>query len=68
MPGNLALNGCGGQVEICQKVIGGRDQDRMDFVLRHGDDAPSCLERWAYLHRAAVIHVRMATPDRLFAD
>ena len=67
LPGNLALNGCREQVEICQKVIGGRDQERVDFVLHHGDYATSSLERWAYPHRAEAIQVPMATLDRLCA-
>ena len=68
LPGNLALNGCREQVEICQKVIGGRDQERVDFVLHHGDYATSSLERWAYPHRAEAIQVPMATLDSLCAD
>ncbi len=67
LPGNLALNGCREQVEICQKVIGGRDQERVDFVLHHGDCATSSLERWAYPHRSEAIQVPMATLDRLCA-
>ncbi|GIW91252.1 MAG: hypothetical protein KatS3mg109_1684 [Pirellulaceae bacterium] len=68
LPQNLALNGCREQVEICQKVIGGRDQERVDFVLHHGDYATSSLERWAYPHRAEAIRVPMATLDSLCAD
>lgn len=68
LPGNLALNGCREQVEICQKVIGWRDQERLDFVLHHGDYATSSLKRWAYLHRAEAIQVPMATLDRLCAE
>jgi len=68
LPANLALNGCRQQVEICQKVIGGRDEERVDFVLHHGDYATSSLERWAYPHRAEAIPVPMTTLDRLCAD
>jgi FkbM family methyltransferase len=68
LPGNLALNGCREQVEICPKVIGERDQERVDFVLHHGDFATSSLERWAYPHRAEAIQVPMATLDRLCAE
>jgi FkbM family methyltransferase len=63
LPGNLALNGCREQVEICQKVIGGRDQERVDFVLHHGDYATSSLERWAYPHRSENIQVPATTLD-----
>jgi FkbM family methyltransferase len=68
LPGNLALNGCREQVGICQKVIGARDQEQVDFVLHHGDYATSSLDRWAYPHRAEAIQVPMATLDRLCAD
>jgi FkbM family methyltransferase len=68
LPANVALNGCREQVEICQKVIGGHDQDQVEFVLHHGDYATSSLERWAYPHRAEAIPVPMATLDRLCAD
>ncbi len=68
LPGNLALNGCREQVEICQKVIGGCDQECVEFVLHHGDYATSSLERWAYPHRAEAIQVPMATLDCLCAD
>ena len=68
LPGNLTLNGCRDQVEICQKVIGRRDQERVDFVLHHGDYATSSLERWAYPHRAEAIQVPMATLDRLCGE
>ena len=63
LSGNLALDGCRDQVEICQRVIGWRDQERVDFVLHHGDYATSSLERWAYPHRAEAIQVPMATLD-----
>jgi FkbM family methyltransferase len=67
LPGNLALNGCREQVEICQKVIGGRDQERVDFVLHHGDYATSSLERWAYPHRSQKIQVPAITLDSALA-
>jgi FkbM family methyltransferase len=67
LPTNLALNGCREHVKICQKVIGSREQERVNFVLHHGDYATSSLERWAYSHRAEAIQVPMATLDRLCA-
>ena len=53
VPGNLALNGFQDRVEICQKVIGNINAERVEFVLHHGDYATSSLERWAYAHRCA---------------
>ncbi|MCL6481974.1 MAG: FkbM family methyltransferase [Firmicutes bacterium] len=57
VPGNLALNGFQDRVEICQKVIGNRNSEQVDFVLHHGDYATSSLERWAYPHRSENIQV-----------
>jgi FkbM family methyltransferase len=55
-------------VEFCQKVIGGRDQQCVEFIVHHGDYATSSLERWAYLHPAGSIQVPMATLDRLCSE
>lgn len=68
VPGNLALNGFQDHVEICQKVIGNRNSEQVDFVLHHGDYATSSLERWAYPHRSENIQVPAITLDRLCAD
>jgi len=67
VPGNLALNGFQDRVEICQKVIGNRNSEQVDFVLHHGDYATSSLERWAYPHRAENIHVPAITLDSALA-
>jgi FkbM family methyltransferase len=63
LPGNLALNGFRDRVEICQKVIGNSNAERVDFVLHHGDYATSSLERWAYPHRSENIQVPATTLD-----
>jgi FkbM family methyltransferase len=68
LPGNLALNGCREQVEICQKVVGNIDDQTVNFVLHDGDYATSSLERWAYPHRVEAIQVSMVTLDCLCAD
>lgn len=44
LPGNLALNGCREQVEICDKAIGWRDQECRGFVLHQGAYATSSAE------------------------
>jgi FkbM family methyltransferase len=67
VPGNLALNGFRDRVEICQKVIGNRNAEQVDFVLHHGDYATSSLERWAYPHRSENIQVPATTLDSALA-
>ncbi len=39
LPGNAALNGFRDRVEICQKVIGNNNAERVEFVLHDGDFA-----------------------------
>jgi FkbM family methyltransferase len=68
LPGNLALNGFRDRVEICQKVIGNSNAERVDFVLHHGDYATSSLERWAYPHRSENIQVPATTLDRALSS
>ncbi|MGQ0431802.1 MAG: FkbM family methyltransferase [Microthrixaceae bacterium] len=63
LPGNVALNGFRDRVEICQKVIGNINAERVEFVLHDGDYATSCLERWAYPHRSQNIQVPATTLD-----
>jgi FkbM family methyltransferase len=63
LPGNVALNGFRDRVEICQKVIGNINAERVEFVLHDGDYATSSLERWAYPHRSQNIHVPATTLD-----
>ena len=65
---NLAINGCREQVEICQKVIGDRDQEHVNFILHHGDYATSSLECWSHSHRTEMLRVPMTTLDQLCAD
>jgi len=67
LPGNLALNGFRDRVEICQKVIGNINAERVDFVLHDGDYATSSLERWAYPHRSQNIQVPAITLDNALA-
>jgi FkbM family methyltransferase len=68
VPENLALNGFQDRVEICQKVIGNINAERVEFVLHHGDYATSSLERWAYAHRCGTVRVPAITLDQLCAD
>ncbi len=68
LPGNVALNGFRDRVEICQKVIGNINAERVDFVLHDGDYATSSLERWAYPHRSQNIQVPAITLDSALAE
>jgi FkbM family methyltransferase len=68
LPGNVALNGFRDRVEICQKVIGNINAERVEFVLHDGDYATSSLERWAYLHRSQNIQVPATTLDSALSN
>jgi hypothetical protein len=52
LPGNLALNGCREQVEICRKVIGGHDQrddsESVYWVLHRDDYATLSAGRMCF--------------------
>lgn len=49
-------------------MIGGRDQEQVEFLLHDGDYATSSLERWAYPHRWSTVQAPAITLDRLCTD